>query len=252
MRADSILLLATAFAGSVTAKAVTSGLQRPMFTNGDELAPNDFKIPTVHESAVMARRMLHLENIATLSTVFPSEGSSRMSDDGFTAFENKPSGLGGIPIGLTEYYADCEPDTGNPTVLAIAIATTFKNSDAGSNVTFSLRWHPTGITSRTPANLPRFALIGHLEDIPEPEAEELELKSCFAKTHPDATAWMPGNDIHESYWTRLIVDEVFWFGGFGDRSYIGWIPVEEWANVTKQEIDDCRLPGELPLSRQWL
>jgi hypothetical protein len=43
---------------------------------------------------------------------------------------------------------------------------------------------------------------------------------------------------------RLVVQEVYWIGGFGDRAYIGWIPVDEWKGVTREEIEACRLPGE--------
>jgi Pyridoxamine 5'-phosphate oxidase len=55
---------------------------------------------------------------------------------------------------------------------------------------------------------------------------------------------MPGNRIHQSRWVRLVVREVYWFGGFGDRAYIGWIPRSTWQNVTEEEIEDCKLPGE--------
>ena len=41
-----------------------------------------------------------------------------------------------------------------------------------------------------------------------------------------------------------MVEEVYWFGGFGDRAYIGWIPVEEWRGVTTEEVERCRLVGE--------
>lgn len=156
-----------------------------------------------------------------------------------------------MPIGLIDYYADCQPGTGNPTILAIGIATSFKNADAGSNISLSLRWHPPPHhrPSRDPykfstANLPRFSLLGHLETIPSRTVEEEAITKCFTRSHPDAKAWLPGNSIHESYWVRLVVEDVYWIGGFGDRAYIGWIPVEEWRNVTSKEMDHIRLPGE--------
>lgn len=74
--------------------------------------------------------------------------------------------------------------------------------------------------------------------------EDEGIAKCFTKYHPDAKAWLPGNSIHESYWVRLVVEDVYWIGGFGDRAYIGWIPAEEWRNVTAKEIDHIRLPGE--------
>lgn len=66
-------------------------------------------IPTVKEAAVQARQLLRSESIATLSTVFP---------------KGEPHGLDGLPIGLMDYYADCSED-GNPTLLAIGIATSY-------------------------------------------------------------------------------------------------------------------------------
>ncbi|KAF2237806.1 hypothetical protein EV356DRAFT_509691 [Viridothelium virens] len=209
---------------------------------GASLYDSGYDIPSVHESAVQARRILHLENIGTLSTIFPS--SSSRSDS--TAFENRPSDVGGTPIGLMDYFGDCEPSTGNPTILAIDIATSFKNAAAGSNITLSLRWHPPDAHARkySTANLPRYSLVGYLEDIKDQEVKEQGLVGCFTKYHPDARGWLPGNKIHESHWVRLVVQEVYWIGGFGDRAYIGWIPVEEWRNVTRGEVEECRLPGE--------
>lgn len=216
-----------------------------IFSNSDD--SSTYRIPTIHESAIQARRILRLENIATLSTVFPSDTSStahNTHNHDLHTLENRPSGLGGAPIGLMDYYADCEPDTGNPTILAIGIATSFKNVAAGSNITLSLRHHPQDGRWHSAAALPRYSLLGHLEEIDESEAKTAALGACFVKAHPDAVAWLPGNRIHESHWVRLVVDDVYWIGGFGDRAYIGWIPVDEWTSVTEDEIKQCRLPGE--------
>lgn len=204
--------------------------------------PNEsgFRIPTIHESAIQARRILHLEGIGTLSTVFPSSSSSRSID----MLENRPSGLEGAPIGLMDYFADCEPSSGNPTILAISIATSFKNVAAGSNISLSMRWHPPHRTVYSATSMPRFSLVGYLEELSEEDVKSQGVAACFVKYHPDAVAWLPGNRIHESRWVRLVVEEVYWIGGFGDRAYIGWIPKEEWANITKEEVEDCRLPGE--------
>jgi hypothetical protein len=220
---------------SLISLASASNLPSPqrLFTNPPSYHETGFKIPTVHESAVQARRILRLESIGTLSTVFPSHHAT----------ENRPS-VDGAPIGLMDYFGDCEPDTGNPTILAITIATSFKNVDAGSNITLSMRWHPQDSVWRSPASLPRFSLVGHLEDISAEEVSKQSLTTCFVKYHPDAAWWLPGNRIHESKWVRLVVDEVYWIGGFGDRAYIGWIPTEDWYSVTPEEIESVRLPGE--------
>lgn len=159
-----------------------------IFSNADSSA-SEYRIPTVHESAVQARRILRLENLATLSTVFPSGHSSVVSTQDASIMENRPDGLGGVPIGLMDYYADCEPDTGNPTILAISIATSFKNVASGSNITLSLRWHPQDGRWHSAASLPRYSLLGHLEDITASEASKAGLAACFVKSHPDAVAW---------------------------------------------------------------
>ncbi|KAJ4411312.1 hypothetical protein N0V85_003851 [Neurospora sp. IMI 360204] len=102
----------------------------------------------------------------------------------------------------------------------------------------------------SPAALPRFSLLGYVERIEGGDDRSQEgsigsqLASCFTKVHPDAKWWLPGNRIHESHFVRLVVTQVYWIGGFGDRAYIGWIPVDEWKKVTKEEWEAIRLPGE--------
>lgn len=216
-----------------------------------------YKIPTVHESAVMARRILSLASEGTLVTSFPEKDSkSRQAEDNdVEALWGLPAGLEGSPIGLMEYIGDCEND-GNPTLLAIDIATPFRNYKAGSSISLGIRWWPTQThtysffganeipTPHTPAALPRFSLHGRLEELDMKDIHNARIAMCFVKKHPDSVLWQPGNDVHSSKYVRFVVEEVFWFGGFGDRARIGWLPVEEWQNVTKQEIDELRLPGE--------
>jgi len=220
---------------SLISSTAASNLPSPkqLFTNPSH-EQQTFSIPTVHESAVQARRILRLESIGTLSTIFPTTPH---------ATENRPD-VGGAPIGLMDYFGDCEPSTGNPTILAITIATSFKNVDAGSNITLSLRWHPQDSQWRSPASLPRFSLVGRLEDLSDEEVKNQLVPACYIKYHPDAAWWLPGNRIHQSKWVRLVVEEVYWIGGFGDRAYIGWIPRKEWESVTPEEIEGVRLPGE--------
>ncbi|KAK8166496.1 pyridoxamine 5'-phosphate oxidase-domain-containing protein [Phyllosticta citrichinensis] len=247
------LLASLAAVSLATLPAASSLLPPPLpiFTNSNDDANTNHRIPTVHESAVMARRILHLTPIGTLATIFPSESSKD-----YQAAENRPHDVGNTPIGLPDYIADCEHSTGNPTLLAITIATTFKNAAAGSNVSLSLSWTPPDAHKRfySPASLPRFSLQGYFEDYTPAEVLQHAVPACFAKAHPDAVSWYPGNPIHSSKWSRLVVTEVYWIGGFGDRAYIGWIPVEEWRNVTRAEVRDCVLPGEEKRSswREWL
>ncbi|KAL9133237.1 MAG: hypothetical protein Q9175_005579, partial [Cornicularia normoerica] len=171
--------------------------------------------------------------------------------DEFSTLSHPASDLGGAPIGLMDYYASCSPQTYNPTILAISIATTFRNTRAGSNVTLSLRWHPpvtappsNDYYTYSPANMPRFSLVGYIEPIPTSEVLFNDVKACWLDRHPDAEAWLPGNKIHQSWWGRLVVREVYWIGGFGDRAYIGWLPEGEWSGVSEDEVAKARLVGE--------
>jgi len=227
-------------------------------------SPNTiYNIPSVHESAVLARRILNLSSIATLSTVFPKRNPSFLDQDDFgdvstwehpqAVLSTQPSELSleGAPVGLMDYYTSCDPKPYEPTILAISIATSFRNARAGSNISMSLRWQPPSsappsddVYTYSPANMPRFSLIGYVEPIPGKDVEEGNVEGCFLQRHSDAEAWLPGNEIHESWWGRLVVQGVYWIGGFGDRAYIGWIPAQEWRDVTEEEIREARLVGE--------
>lgn len=251
---------------SIAALAASTTARSVVHQSVDQPAHNaDLRIPTVHESVVMARRIMHLSSIGTLVTTFPEESQHSTEDDslgGAMTRENRPPEMAGSPIGLMEYYADCEPKTGNPTLLAVNIATPYKNYAAGSNISLHIRWWPTQKntylpslefeaedeeeipTPHTPAALPRFSLHGHLEIIGNEEIVWDLIPACFLKQHPDSIVWQPGNDIHTSRYMRFVVEHVYWFGGFGDRARIGWLPIDEWRNVTMEEIAAMRLPGE--------
>jgi hypothetical protein len=220
----------------------------------------------------MGRRILALTPLGTLSTVFPLDPEADHGRGAATGHERRPPGLGGLPVGLMEYVADCEGE-GNPTVLAVKIATSFRNAAAGSNVSLALRWAPPYPPSRrievatrlardpvpySAANLPRFSLLGYLDKIEGAAggdggaaAAQARLAACFTAAHPDARYWLPGNPIHTSEFARLVVTQVYWIGGFGDRAYIGWIPVEEWRNVSQREWESIRLPGEKKGWKEW-
>ena len=228
------LLAQSAASFSIPLQALLSPLASP----AKETYPS--RIPTVEESAAMARRMLRLESIGTLSTVYPS--SYYRSD------------VAGSPLGLVDYFADCEPTTGNPTLLGMRISSSYSNAAAGSNMTLSIQWHPpTSPTSRpySTMEMPRFAVIGTVERMELGIVDRVKITQCYAKYHPDSVVWMPGNQIHESYWMRLVVTEVYWLGGFGSRAYIGWIPLETWKAVTEEDIEKTRLPGEEEEKSLW-
>ncbi|KAH0544651.1 hypothetical protein FGG08_001156 [Glutinoglossum americanum] len=205
---------------------------------GGNSSDNHNQIPSPYTSTLLARRLFLLTLHGTLSTTFPASSS--------------PPHLQNHPIGLPDYTASCDPDDkSNPTLLALPIATSFRNAlTPGSNISLSLQWVPPpsrkGKEKKSngephPASLPRLSILGHLERIPPPHRG---VERCFTTAHPDARGWVPGNRIHESVWVRLVVKDVYWVGGFGDRAWIGWISGEKWRGVTEREIEGVRLPGE--------
>ncbi|MDI1492609.1 MAG: hypothetical protein OHK93_004391 [Ramalina farinacea] len=241
----------TAFSLLSCAFSASPPNSRYLFSN--PTLSTDYHIPTIHESAVLARRMLNLSSIGTLSTVFPSTAKKTIVKDEHPCTDSLsaiPDDIGGFPIGLMEYFAACDPDPSNPTILAISIATYIRNARQGSNVSLTIRWQPPADAPPTddpylysPANLPRFSLQGYIEAIPQDEVEAYKVKQCFLDRHGEVI-WTPGSGIHESWWGRIVVEGVYWFGGFGDRARIGWIPIEEWKGVTDAEISNARLAGE--------
>ncbi|KAK5458165.1 hypothetical protein LTS15_004244 [Exophiala xenobiotica] len=210
--------------------------------NEDDMETS-FRIPSRYESTVLGRRLLALSKTGVLTTVFPDNVTS----------DRVPADVAHTPIGLPDYIASCEEPSGNPTLLALTVSTSTKNAMAGSNVSLALSWWDeyVHITHKQPwsaANLPRLSMTGYLEEMTAEEVESKDVASCFTKVHGDSVMWLPGKKwaAHKGLWMRLVVKEVYWIGGFGDRAYIGWFDRAEWQQVSKDEWKEVRLPGERP------
>lgn len=224
-----------------------------------------FLRPSWFESTLMARRLLAKSSSGVISTTFP---------DPLPPSSRSPASVAGLPIGLREYISDCDgalpselthSDNGDPTILALRVATTFRNIGAGSNLSLELDWWDHleqaapvyhGLPF-SPAALPRVTLFGYLDYLPElSEHSTAQLEQCFLQSHPDARVWLPGasRSPHSSFWARMVVTEAYWIGGFGDVQQIGWIDMTEWKGIRQYESvngvgdgrgwEDVRLPGE--------
>ncbi|EXJ86516.1 hypothetical protein A1O3_03467 [Capronia epimyces CBS 606.96] len=203
--------------------------------------PSAFTIPSRYESTVLGRRLLGLSKTGILTTVFPENITS----------DRVPAGVANTPIGLPDYIASCEEPSGNPTLLALTVSTSTQNALAGSNVSLTLSWWDqyAQLTHHQPwsaANLPRLNLVGYLEKITDDEVKSEDIAACFTKAHGDSVLWLPGKKwaAHKGLWVRLVVREIYWIGGFGDRNFIGWFDRDEWAAVKVDEWLAARLPGE--------
>ena len=212
-----------------------------------------FTTPSRYYSTLLARRLLALSSTGVLTTVFPQNISE------IPAYGRTPADVAGISIGLPEYIADCEGE-GNPTIIALGVSTSTKNvlygdgegDGKGRNVSLSLSWweqyakpENKGREAWSMANLPRVSLIGYLEEIPDEEVREREIEECFVGKHKDSRLWLPGSKFaaHQGKWARVVVEEVYWIGGFGGTNYIGWLDGDEWR-VVREEWKDVRLRGE--------
>ena len=245
-----LVLFSTTFVTAVPVLTASAAGQVPLSgpvqaAGSDSESQSLYEIPTRYESTVLGRRMLELASTGVLSTVFPPPVNR--SDHTSVGV---PDAVASTPIGLPDYIASCE-NAGNPTLLALDLSTSSRNVAAGSNVSLTLSWWDEYVkrTRREPwsaANLPRASLIGYLEEIPLEDAERQGLVECFTAKHRDAKLWLPGDRgaAHAGRWMRMVVQEVYWVGGFGDRAYIGWLDIGEWRSVGRKEWTDVRLPGE--------
>ncbi|KAE8144306.1 pyridoxamine 5'-phosphate oxidase-domain-containing protein [Aspergillus avenaceus] len=224
------------------------------------------RAPSWFTSTLMARRLLALSTTGVASTIFPQDPPENA---------RTPPEVAGQSISLKEYISDCdaalpadisEGGNGDPTFLALHVATTFRNTAAGSNISLSLDWwdHLNDTEPLfpgfplSPAGLPRVTLFGHIEEFPAPLSRETEsaLQACYLDAHPDARVWLPGrpHSPHASFWARMVVTQVYWIGGFGGFQQIGWMNVSEWKGVRREASlpgigdgrgwADVRLPGE--------
>jgi hypothetical protein len=172
--------------------------------------------PDVEAAAKQARFLVHVNNLATLSTVYQS-GPRK-----------------GLPVGQIEYYADCPDEQDALTFIGVDASTVFHNVKEGSPASLAIRVGDRSLWGHSPASPaahPRLSLFG---EFIEHTGDKKALEQCFVRSHRDAKKWIPGgqNDVHDSHWLKFNITGIHFIGGFGDKAYIGDIPVELYRNVT--------------------
>lgn len=198
------------------------------------------KRPTVEDAAANARTLINRESLANINTVYQT------GDDK------------GLPASFVEYYTDC--GDGNPVMLAINMATSFKNIEQGSQYSLTVRVgdhaphehvnpkYPGG-RPYSVAGSPRLNLRGEFKYLEDDEVEEV--KECFLKRHKDAVWWLPGNKIHESHFVKFMVDDIYFLGGFGDTAYIGKVPGDLYHKASVLDDDDSEEDDEEITESTW-
>lgn len=142
----------------------------------------------------------------------------------------------GLPTSSIEYYVDCDND-GDFYWLVVDIGSPNVNIENGSPYLFSIRTgdhpptdnvdisYPGGIESLVVGS-PRLSIEGkivpvHFDHI----ADRMKLNLCFVRRHPDSKFWLPDLPVspHKTHWVKVMVENIYMIGGFGDRAYIGEI-----------------------------
>ncbi|KAL0956364.1 hypothetical protein HGRIS_002512 [Hohenbuehelia grisea] len=171
---------------------------------------------TVWDAARIAHELIEdsVDAVATMATIYPSNHSISPNE----------------PFALQEYYASCYHN-GSLTLLFLPISRHSQNILQSPHRAASIT-----IASQNPAaKKPRIALVGNVTIFRDRRAaDEAAIKRCYLAKHPDARWWLPDDDdaAHLSYWARFDPQTVYFVGGFGDKHYIGYIPLEIFRNTS--------------------
>lgn len=174
------------------------------------------RVPTVLDAAVVARTLVHRESLGALGSIDKL----------------------GFPVGFSEYYVE---ENGDPVLILLRISSSHRNIKANNKVSFSLRTgdhqpndkvdleYP-GSVKNSVAGSPRILFKGSVKAL-DSVSKDVELR--FLERHPDAKYWLPGTKKtpHSGYWAKVQIELIYFIGGFGDRAFIGEIPVDLYHSV---------------------
>ncbi|KAI8592438.1 pyridoxamine 5'-phosphate oxidase-domain-containing protein [Geranomyces variabilis] len=159
------------------------------------------------ESAALARQLVADATLGDISTVMSGPiGDAKVADH---------------PFVTPEYVAD--DGNGNLLVYLVTWGTHAQNQKQNKAASISLAsadFTRPPPTSRGSLDEARVSLIGSLERISDDE-EIAVARQVFLSRHPDA-AFFP----HSTAYFRLVPAAIRWIGGFGDRHFNGWVPLD--------------------------
>lgn len=190
------------------------------FTKADGIPDNQFGY---EESGALSRDLVKNSFYGTLSTM-QSEAAGAMN-------------VANYPFGSVADFADEEPSTGRPLLLLSDLERNVINMKTNPKVSLSIDTLPSTVAEFKNPNLfdemthPRTTLLGTMELIPKDSPELQQAKDTYLAKHPLAKAWINFSDFNMY---RMIVEDVYVVGGFGNDHYIGYISSEQYLSVSMQ------------------
>ncbi|KAL5507160.1 hypothetical protein ACEPAH_6616 [Sanghuangporus vaninii] len=166
---------------------------------------------TVEDAALLARRLVASQAVGVMATIFPANTS-----------------LEGEPFALQEYYANCYSN-GSLSLITMPISRHTRNIVHSPSHSASMTvWSTPPAASRA-----RVALIGNVTILDTQLAVDSGIQDCYLQQHPDARFWLPDDPdgAHEAFWARFDPHNVFFVGGFGNKHYIGDVPLDLYQST---------------------
>lgn len=215
---ESVSQMVTPEPASASADTTIAELKPPAETARN--SPPNFTARQSREEAVLeARQFVYDQSFGTLNTI------------------NKAGNFEGFPAGQIEYFVDNAEDDASLLLIAVDMSSAFRNISKGSPASLSIRTgdQPEGQTPLRAAAAKRIILYGEFDFVePSPFA-----KAAFFKIHPDALEWAPGlPGFHKTQWIKFTITGIYYIGGFGDRHYIGQLPVAKYVDAPVSERRD--------------
>ncbi|KAJ3182740.1 hypothetical protein HDU87_008079 [Geranomyces variabilis] len=179
------------------------------------------------ESAALARQLVADASLGDISTVMSGPiGDAKVADH---------------PFVTPEYVAD--DGNGNLLVYLVTWGTHAQNQEQNKAASISVAsadFTRPPPTSRGSLDEARVSLLGSLERIIDDE-EIAVARHVFQTRHPDA-AFFP----HSSAYFRLVPAAIRWIGGFGDRHFNGWIPLDLYRGADPAPPAATSAPNSAP------
>ncbi|GAA6004727.1 hypothetical protein JCM11491_002208 [Sporobolomyces phaffii] len=193
---------------------------------------------TLEEAAVHTRELIAYRafNVGTLISNYPHDADSPVA---------------GLPFGLQEYYAPYPESNGDLLLLAMPIAAIYRNALPPNqpNLTMTINDMYGFGDGNLAAGRMRVALYGTIERV-DGDDEIEKCKQAYLRAHPDARGWVPPGGPHSAFYARFRVNTVYAFDGFGDVSYIGWIPLDLYRASGEKMRSEKQAHKHWPVPRQ--